>query len=41
MTWEYILVLTIILLCSWKMGQPLVAKKEGIKRGAMDGSNSR
>lgn len=32
MTWGYILVLTVILLVSWKIGQPLVAKRERTKR---------
>lgn len=41
MTWEYILVLTLILISSWKVGQPIVAKKEVLKRDGMDGGNSR
>lgn len=32
MTLEYILALTVILLVSWKVGQPLVAKREMKKR---------
>ena len=32
MTWGYILALTVILLASWKVGQPLIAKREMKKR---------
>lgn len=32
MTWGYILALTVILLVSWKVGQPLIAKREMKKR---------
>lgn len=32
MTWGYILVLSAILIVSWKVGQPLIAKREMKKR---------
>ncbi len=32
MSWGYILVLSTMLFTSWKIGQPLVAKRERTKR---------
>ncbi|WP_410497236.1 hypothetical protein QTL86_11335 [Cellulosilyticum sp. ST5] len=35
MTWGYILVLSAILIVSWKVGQPMVAKREQKKKALL------
>ncbi|ADZ84491.1 hypothetical protein Clole_2792 [Cellulosilyticum lentocellum DSM 5427] len=35
MTWGYILVLSTVLFTSWKVGQPMIAKREKAKRKSL------
>lgn len=35
MTWGYILVLSAILITSWKIGKPMIAKREKAKRKSL------
>ncbi len=35
MTWGYILILSVVLIVSWKIGQPRIAKRESAKRKSL------